>query len=267
MPRDFPYISITGFTSPGEVRRMLNVFRHHSKLGREVHFKLGVGVTITRKTLNDLPTKWSAICPTNDLVADIFVSDGKPQKWSGTDYWLFNKLHYADFDGIDILANLFKATQFGGKNMNALQLDMIWPDPEILRAYREKYPNIKIILQINRIAFDQIANDPEKLVERLLPYGKTINYVLLDKSMARGLPMKAHELEPFVKIINPRTSLEVVVAGGLGPDTLHLLGETLPHYLVSIDAQAQLCEGNNALNPTDWDRAGEYLRKALSLLE
>ena len=261
MPTRYPYISITDFTSPEQVWNMLYVFRNNSKLGREVHYKLGVGVMMSHKTLNGLPTKWSATLPPKERIADIFISDGR----GSTDYWLFNTLHYADYEGIDILNNLLKATQFGGKNMNAIQLDMIWPEPEILQAYRKQYQNIRIILQANSNALDQVNNDPYKLVERLLLYQGTLDYVLLDKSMGRGLGMDAQVLELFVKIINSRTSLDVAVAGGLGPDTLNLLGP-LSHYVVSIDAQSRLRSSGNALDPIDWDMAGEYLRKALAIL-
>ena len=261
MPTRFPYyISITDFTSPEQVWNMLSVFRNNSKPGREVHYKLGVGVMTSYKRLNDLPTKWSTAFPPKERIADIFVSNGR-----STDYWLFNTLHYADYEGIDVLNNLLKATELGGKNMNALQLDMIWPEPKILLEYRQKHPNIQIIIQANSIALDQVNNDPDKLVARLLSYGESLDYVLLDKSMGRGLGMDAQVLEAFVKIINPRTSLEVTVAGGLGPDTLHLLGP-LVHYVVSIDAQGRLRPSGSALDPIDWGMAGEYLRKALAIL-
>ncbi len=239
---------------------MLSVFRKNSRSGREIHYKLGVGVMMSYKTLNSLPTKWSTIFPPKERVSEIFVSDSH-----STDYWLFNTLHYADYKSIDVLNNLLKATEFGGKNMHALQLDMIWPEPEILQEYQEIYPNIQIILQASSVALDQEDNDPEKLVDRLLSYQETVDYVLLDKSMGRGLGMDAQALEPFVKVINSRTALEVVVAGGLGPNTLNLLGP-LPHYIVSIDAQSRLRPSGNALDPIDWAMAGEYLCKALTIL-
>lgn len=260
MPIRYPYISITGFTLPEQAWNILSVFRKNSKPGREIHYKLGVGVMMSYKTLNGLSTKWSSVFPPRERISDIFVSDNR-----STDYWLFNTLHYADYEGVDVLNNLLKATQFGGKNMNALQLDMVWPEPEVLRIYREKYPNVQIVLQANSIALDQVDNDPEKLVARLLSYRETLDYVLLDRSMGRGLRMDAQALESFVKIINSRTSLEITVAGGLGPDTLYLLG-ALPHYIVGIDAQARLCPDNDALNPIDWDRASEYLHKAIAIL-
>ncbi len=112
----FPYISITDFTSPEQVWNMLSVFRNNSKPGREVHYKLGIGVMTSYKKLNDIPTKWSVAFPSKKRIADIFVSAGR-----STDYWLFNTLHYADYEGIDVLNNLLKATELGGKNMNALQ--------------------------------------------------------------------------------------------------------------------------------------------------
>lgn len=263
MPTRFPYISITDFTSPEQVWKMLSVFRRNAKPGRKIHYKLGVGVMMSYKTLNGLPTKWSTALPPKERVENIFVSDGR-----SSDYWLFNTLHYADFKGIDVLNNLLKATGFGGKNMNALQLDMVWPEQEVLRVYREKFPNIQIIIQANSTSLDQVDNNPDKLVERLLTYGKTIDYVLLDRSMGRGLGMDAVGLIPFAQAIKRGfPELGLGVAGGLGPNTMHLvqpLVELFPD--ISVDAQGKLRPSGNALDPIDWEMAGEYIRQALTIL-
>ena len=60
----------------------------------------------------------------------------------------------------------------------------------------------------------------------------------------------------------------IVVAGGLGPRTLHLIEPIIEEFPdISIDAQGQLRPSHNALDPIDWDMAGEYLTKSLQMLK
>ncbi len=59
----------------------------------------------------------------------------------------------------------------------------------------------------------------------------------------------------------------IVVAGGLGPYTVRLVEPLLAEFPnISIDAQGQLRESGNALDPIDWDRAETYITRAVALL-
>ena len=259
-----PYIGITDFTSPEQARNMLAVFSSawvdavwgNPKL---ITRRLMVGVMMSYKTLNHLPTKWSAAFPPEEEVEKIFIRKGA----------LFNTLHYADYDGICILENLLVATNLGGPNMHAIQLDMVWPDSDLIKEYRENHPKIRVVIQVNKVALEQINNDPQFLIQRLKDYGDSIDYALLDKSMGRGLGMDEKALRPFVQeLAENMPELGIAVAGGLGPNTIHLVQGLVRDYpQISIDAQGQLRRSGNALDPIEWDMATEYIQKAVGLFQ
>ncbi len=248
-----PYIGITDFMSATEAERMLKFFGECGAV--EAGRRLMVGVMMSYKTLNGIPTKWTAAFPAKETIKDIFISHPLA----------FNTLHYADYEGFDVARSIERAASFGGPNMHAIQLDMIWPDPRFILDFRERHPWIQIIIQGNSNAMDVVDNNPIKFVNRLHEYSDTIDYVLLDKSMGKGLGMNAYALLPFARVISKCIpSLGIAVAGGLGPDTLNLLDPLLPEFPnLSIDAQGKLRPSGSALDPIDWRMAELYLQRAL----
>ena len=59
----------------------------------------------------------------------------------------------------------------------------------------------------------------------------------------------------------------VVCAGGLGPESLHLVEPLVRDYpMISIDAQGKLRPSGDALNERiSWTMAERYLRKAVGM--
>ncbi len=252
----FSYIGITGFQTNTEVRKMLTVFAKHIPVGSKR--RLHVGVMTSYKIINDLPTKFADAYAPKNRTASIFVKHPL----------LFNVLHYVDYHGIEVLDNLLKATKVAGKNVEALQLDMVWPHPRTIRAYRKQYPHVQIILQVGRKSFEMIGNSPYRLVKKCAEYDGAIDFVLLDKSMGEGLHMDAETLLTYVIPISTiMPSLGIVVAGGLGPDTVNLVEpivKVVPE--VSIDAEGKLRPSGSTMDPIDWDMAERYLIEAIHLL-
>lgn len=251
-----PFISITDFMTREQVYQMLAIARKYN--GKDLATrKLGVGVMMSYKTLHELPTKWTDAFPRNHQIAGIFINDDL----------VFNVLHYADYTETDFAQSLQYARNWSGYFLHAIQLDMIWPDPRVLADFRDKNRGIKIILQIGAKAFEQIENQPEKLLQKLKTYGKSLDYLLLDKSMGQGQPMDADFLMFFLDILSKaRPDLGLIVAGGLGPDSLHLVEPIIAKYpQVSLDAQGKLRPSGSALDPVDWSMAGQYLEKSFSL--
>ncbi len=250
-----PYIGITDFVNPEQAERMLKFFGECGS--QEIGRRLMVGVMMSYKTLNGIPTKWTTAFPPKEIIKDIFISHPLA----------FNTLHYADYDGIKVAENIEFAASLGGPNMHALQLDMIWPDPKIIASFRNRYPWIQVIVQGNSDAMDLVGNNPVAFTKRLLEYGDAIDYVLLDMSMGRGLELKAKAILPFARAIaRYLPEVGIAVAGGLGPDTLRLLRPLLEEFPnLSIDAQSKLRPSGNALDPIDWRMAELYLQRAFSL--
>jgi len=251
-----PYIGITDFMNFEQVQRMLAVFK--ANLGPAQNRRLHVGVMMSYKTLHGIETKWTKAFPPKDTIADIFGSDKT-----------MNCLHYADYDAIDVFQSLAQAISFGSIYINALQLDMVWPDPRhVSSAVHASRKQLEVILQVGKNAIEQAKNDPKEVVERLRDYEGVADHVLLDKSMGRGLGMDAVGLMPFIGAIKSAfPDLGIVVAGGIGPTSMNLLMPIVREYHgISIDAQGKLRPSGSALDPIDWDMAETYLINALHLV-
>ena len=252
-----PYIGITDFTNFEQVTKMLEVFQRHKPSGSQRI--LHVGVMMSYKTLNSIETKWSKAFPPKEMIADIF----RPG-----DEEVYYCLHYADYDHNTGFADLARGIEYAGPWVNAVQLDMSWPDPEVVASgVHTSRRQIEVILQVGKNAIEEANNDPVEVVRRLEDYDGVIHRVLLDKSMGRGLGMDANGLIPFARAIRERfPMLGLVVAGGLGPETIQLVEPLVAVFPdVSIDAQGQLRPSGNALDPINWDMAGNYLIKAHQL--
>ncbi len=256
--RGKPYTGITDFTDYEQVRKMLKVFNEHRSKGSRRLFH--IGVMMSRKTLCGLPTKFSDVFPKNDEIALILQSDKT-----------YNCLHYADSDSDPLLYyNLQDAIKFGGIRMDALQLDLAWPNPgDVANALHSSRRNPEVILQIGRKAFEQIDNNPQTLVDRLFEYKTFIHRVLLDMSMGEGLGMDAEKLLPFARAITQAyPGIEIVFAGGLGPKTMYLVEPLLKEFPnLSIDAQGKLRPSGSYLDPIDWDMASEYIARSFDYLK
>ena len=147
---------------------------------------------------------------------------------------------------------------------------MIWPDPDqIANGVRASRKQIEVILQIGKNALEEVGNDPQAVIEKLGNYEGVIHRVLLDKSMGKGLGMDADGLIPFARAIRESVpTLGIGAAGGLGPETIQLVEPLVPVITdLSIDAQGRLRPSGNALDPIDWNMAGNYLVRALQLLD
>ncbi|MFA6105242.1 MAG: hypothetical protein WC725_01415 [Patescibacteria group bacterium] len=251
-----PYIGITDVPSGKEARYLLKVLREEKTVGNFPH-QLMVGAMMSYKTLHGLPTKWARIFPAYQDLADIFVDDPLA----------FNTLHYADYEGIDVAASLLDAIHWGGKNLRALQLDMVWPKASAIAEVRLQHPKLKYILQINKKSLDEIKNDMNKLVGELHRYQNTFDYVLFDCSMGEGKPMNVSDMYHFVSTARRyRPELGIAIAGGLGPNTVSILAPIIGDFPnTSWDAQGQIHPNNDPNIPISSRLAEEYLRKSALL--
>lgn len=256
---NIPYIGITDFTEFAQVEKMLSVF--NNKKGILVPRRLHVGVMMSYKTLNGIETKWSKAFPKNESIAEIFSSKDKET---------MNCLHYADYENINFEENLTKAISFGGEGINAIQLDMVWPDRKILKKVISGFKkDIEVILQVNKVAIELDEENPSYVANHISLYDDFITHVLLDKSMGKGLGMDAKGLIPYIEAIKDRSGswIDISVAGGLGPTSLDLVKPILKKFPdTSFDAQGRLRPSGNALDPIDWNLAEEYLIRSLELV-
>jgi hypothetical protein len=255
-----PYIGITDFTCFDEVAAMLEIFRDAkpANSNRILH----VGVMTSYKVLHNIGTSWKDVWPHPEEWRDIFSASEA-----------YNCLHYADFgdtkndNGLRQYQGLCKVwSLWRDCGANAIQLDMTWPDPEFLEVFSTS--DQEVILQVGKEAFDLIDNDPRKLVEKITSYRGRVSRFLLDKSGGKGEGLDAEDLRPFLRAIREvHPHLALSVAGGLGPDSLHLVEPLIDEFPnLSIDAQGRLRASRDAHDPINWGMAGRYIVKALQLL-
>lgn len=252
----FSYIGICDFPSGEQATKSASLFDRLCPPTMS-DWKLMVGVMMSFKTMTGLPSKWASAWPKKEDVASIFGEHPRA----------FNTLHYADYDSVSLLSDWFEAVDWGGKNLHALQLDMVWPDPYMVRLFRQARPETQVVLQVNANALGQMNDQPTLVIQQLARYGESVDYALLDKSHGRGVGMDAEGLLPFLMAIAENLpSMGLAVAGGLGPETMHLVGPIVQEFpTVSIDAQGRLRPNGNAMDPIDWDMADKYLTEAVRI--
>lgn len=247
------YIGISDFNKKEQVELMSNFFDKHNP--PKSSYSLHIGVMTSYKILSNITTKWSKTYPKVKDIQNLFL----PGK--------FNCLHYVDYDNKTSRSTIKELSSIGGKNLICLQLDMPWPSPSLLYPIEDE--GLDVIIQVSKKALEEENNDPKRVVKRLAHYAEfSGTRVLIDKSMGRGIGLNAYELIPFLDAIHKQfPSLSLGVAGGLGPDSLHLIHPLVVEYKnLSIDAQGQLRVSGNALDPIDWGRAERYILSAIKLL-
>lgn len=275
------YSGICDVYSPEEARAMAEELRRNRK---NPNRKVMIGVMTHPIVLNpDLPVpqkvreEVSKEFPTTEEIAGGFTDDPD----------VLNTIHYADLYGPNgpwktqespnLFENLELCVKHGGKNLHAIQLDVTLPNPNEIKKFKEKHPSIAIILQIGKFAFKEVDNDPQKMVDRLREYG-WIDFVLLDKSMGKGLGMDSEGLLPFLRLIKKELPyLGLAVAGGLGPDSLDLLNPIAEEFPdIAIDAQGGLKHADAprdslghllSTTPANIRRSNEYIKKSCTILD
>lgn len=231
---------------------MLEAFKNYKHYG----IKLMIGTMTSFKVLNKQETKWAAIFPKVEALKYIFSAK--------SDYAI-NCIHYADYDNNPGLAEtLEKVVEYCGAGLDAIQLDMVWPDPYQLRMFVRKH-QLPIVLQVSQKSMQECDNNPIVVAERIgREYGGLISHVLLDCSMGKGIPIDVSNILQYVEAIKSYTSeIGIAVAGGLGPDSVHEVKYLIEQYKVSIDAQSKLRPSGKTFDPIDWNLAKQYVGNAI----
>lgn len=254
------YTGICDVTNPEDVRSMLRELKE-SKVDSER--RLMVGIMTHPAVLNpnaDIP----------DVVREAIISEfpSLDDLSSGfiDDPDVMNTIHYADLYGPsgprksgeapDVLENLELCVEHGGENLDAIQLDIVWPNPEDLKEFRARHPDIEIILQIGKFSLGEGDIDVDQVVEKLGEYGKSVDHVLIDLSMGKGRQMTNNEVTELKRLMraiqDTSPDIGLAIAGGLGaasgsndPNSsvysMDSLKEIARHFPgISIDAQGGL---------------------------
>jgi hypothetical protein len=201
---------------------------------------------------------------------------------------VLNTIHYADLYGPkgprgvheapSIQKNLDLCVKYGGRNLHAIQLDVTWPKPDEIKAFRANHPKVSLVLQVGKFSTSALNNDPQRIVSQLREYGKSIDYALLDMSMGKGKAMTSGTLLPLLRLIKSEIpNMGLAVAGGLGPEhskELEQIAREFPD--ISIDTQGRVKPDSTprdsrghffATDSANARKTREYLRNHLAVLD
>ena len=245
-----PYIGITGFVSQDEAREILRM------PGLDFRKRLiMIGILASQKTMNGLQNKWPNRYPTMDKIAGIFPKD----------QLALNLIHYNTKEPESLLEQLTRMVEIGGENLNGFQLNLAWPSPAAIEKFRAKFIGIQIVLQVGNHAMEIIGHSEAKLARRVTEYKGLVDYVLLDPSGGYGKEFNPKAARNYLNVLKfQNLDIGLGVAGGLSPDTLHLIEPLAKDFPgLCVDAEGRLRDDNDSLSLR---LAKDYVSRALQIL-
>lgn len=255
-----PYIGVTDFVTRAQVEQAKAAITTSER-------RLHVGAMTSFKVLNGIKTQtgWEHIWLNEHRLNKLFVKDRD----------VYNVIHYADYDHTPTqpapteAADLIRAIDISGPNVDAIQLDMVWPQIELIDKLVHARGGTGIILQVSDRAIVELAVTGKTLEQAIEPYLKYVQYYLLDSGMGRGtqfdVEVALSRIRRLIDIGVPQD--RIAVAGGLGPDTFQAMKPLLDIYPhLSCDAQGRLRPSHNAADPLDMDLVTKYLTGVSSLI-
>ncbi|NDE68311.1 hypothetical protein EB052_01755 [bacterium] len=176
--------------------------------------------------------------PDVDTIAGLFSPDENA----------LNLVHFFSGRPGTLFEDMLLADEIGGAHCHGFQLNIAWPDPDAIRAWRDDRESRGrtsscIILQCGRDALAAIGHDPRSLVGRLRRYEGIVDYVILDESDGSGSPLDPSSMKRYLTALYASDlSMGYVVAGGLSAETIpQLLTPLIEEFPeLSVDAEGTL---------------------------
>lgn len=250
-----PYIGVTGFMTPQEVRAALRRFTAF------VPRKLMVGVLASSKTLRGQPNKWPGRYPVMERMKEIFQSHDLA----------VNLIHYNTDDPATLAEQLIELIGYAGPHLHGFQLNVAWPPPnEITKFHEATDSKYRIVLQIDGRAMAEVDDNPVRLAYRVSQwyYGGSFHDILIDSSGGKGQPFdlaKARDILGEFKFQELLHLWNLGIAGGLGPSTVKRLAPLLEeHPNLNWDAEGQLRDPDS--DDLDMLQVANYLDDSLEMV-
>lgn len=247
-----PYVGVTGFMTPQEVRAALKYALPDRGLM--------VGVLASFKTLMGGTNRYPHQFPRVERITEIFQEHPAA----------VNLIHYStDVPEKLLSVQLERLRELGGPHLHGFQLNIAWPPPQEIKYFKNMvWPDARIVLQIPRRAMEG-----QDVVVCLRDYVDLVDDVLIDASEGRGEPLNQERTLALVRAVTHgaypferRCPFNVGVAGGLGLDTLHLLEPIIAEFPdINFDAQWELRD--RTTEDLEVTRMVEYLQGAQHLIK
>ncbi len=228
-----PYIGVTGFMTPQEVRAALRCFDPASER------KLMVGVLASSKTLRGETNKYPNRYPKTVDIEYIFQEHPAA----------LNLIHYSTDEPDGLSEDLLFLPAYCGPHLDGFQVNMCWPEVRGLQRVRRLFKlrhgrKYLIVLQIGRKAMEEVASRPKALADKVADYVKNdaIDDILIDASGGKGLPLDITKAREYLDELASRDlGIGLGVAGGLSAETFRPFAELLDEFPdLSGDAEGKL---------------------------
>jgi hypothetical protein len=216
---------------------------------------LMAGVLVSSRTLRGLKGRWPNRYPDVTSIAAIFTNH----------HLALNLVHYNTNEPHSLSQQLVELTGLGGPYFHGYQLNIAWPPVTELSRYRSRFPEMKMVLQINQKSLEMVDYSAQDLVDKLgQEYAGLVDYILLDLSAGYGIPLDPQWAVENLKVLQEANlGMGFGVAGGLSASTLDRIAPLINDFPdLSIDAESLLRDKDDCL---DIDQAKDYIGKALRL--
>ena len=249
-----PYIGITGFMSPEEIRQFP---RQYAALPGHA---LMLGVLVSQKTMDGEPPGNPRRYPPLREIGEILLG--------ARHFFPHPPLSLVHFNSrtFDLVGQIARLLLRLGSVCNGVQLNVVWPQPDVIAELRDTAPRHEIVMQIGPVALENVEYDPEAVARRVAEwYEGKIDAVLVDLSGGRGLPFDLERGAPIVRALRRACpTLPIGVAGGLCAETLPALAPLLDEFPdLSLDAEGRLRDDQDNL---DLVKSVAYLDEAARLV-
>lgn len=234
-----PYIGVTGFMSRQEIEEVLTALYEN-----ETDRNLMVGVLASTKTLDGEKGKYPNRYPDIDDIKRIFMPHPR----------CLNLIHYTTKDTKNLFWQLVQMKEKGGLFCHGFQLNIPWPDAEVLRTWKDRWRNeTTIVLQVGSKAFAQIDHSPDELAKKaVIEYGECIDYLLLDPSGGTGKAFDVEKMSAYVQALWTHYADDhfgLGIAGGLSASVPSEVAQLLQTFDdLSVDAEGNLRDENDNLD-------------------
>lgn len=255
-----PYIGVTGIVETRHARKLSN--KIYESFPPEGSHEGMLGFLVSEKTLNgipDIPTRYPNFV---DL----------PRLLDATSGLTVNSIHYRTKDRSTLsnqITRLFGPSGIYNTELaRTVQFNMRWPEINHLKTLREKFPDLKMIIQIGGKTLEQESRD--EILGNLENYCGIANYVLIDPSGGRQKPINERAVSPlFTAIQASFPDLRIAVAGGITDENVTEVLAELTRNLATdefgIDAEGGLRTGGEIdrhLSIFSINKAINYIQKA-----
>lgn len=236
--------------TPQEVRVGLRHFAASSSR------KFMVGVLASSKTLAGRMNKWPWRYPEVERIHEIFQAHPAA----------LDMIHYSTDEPNTLSHQLLRLVDIGGAHLHGFQLNIAWPSIGEIEIFQEATDfQYRIVLQIGERAMREVDGSLERFAEMVYWYGGVVDDVLIDSSGGKGRPLDAEKARGFLRESSGHR-FNVGVAGGLGPDSFHLIAPLLGEFPdLNVDAEGNLRDSET--DDLDVVKMSAYLVQALKLLD